>query len=125
MSLTAITKPDSSAKTSAGAPTPAEEPAKGGGKKKILILVVLLLVIGGAAYWFVLKPTPDTGPKAGKVVALDTTAALINAYFWNRSATSSWSRSTWINVCSRCMIASTRTDRGDRRMVDNLQVPTG
>ena len=54
-----------------------------------------------------------------------TTAAEIKAYFWNRSATSSWSRSTGIRVCSRSMMLSTRTFRGERRMVDNLHVPIG
>ena len=54
-----------------------------------------------------------------------TTAAEMSAYFWNRSATSSWSRSTGMRVCSRCMMASTRTVRGERRIVDSLHVPTG
>ena len=54
-----------------------------------------------------------------------TTAAEISAYFWNLSATSSWSRSTGINVCLWIMISVTRVDRGLRRIDDNLQVPTG
>ena len=71
MSLTAINKPDASARSSSTPAAPTDEPAKGGKKKKLLILVVLLLVLGGAAYWFVLRPTPETGPKPGKVVALE------------------------------------------------------
>lgn len=71
MSLTAVIKPDAAPRSSSTPPAPDAEPATGGKKKKILILVALLLVLGGAAYWFVLKPTPETGPKAGKVVALE------------------------------------------------------
>ncbi len=54
-----------------------------------------------------------------------TTAAEMSAYFWNLSATSSWSRSTRIKVWSRNMISLTLIVRGERRMVESLQVPTG
>ncbi len=53
------------------------------------------------------------------------TAADTNAYFWKRSATSSWSISTGISVCSRDMIVLTGVVRGMRNIVDSLQVPTG
>ena len=49
-----------------------------------------------------------------------TTAAEINAYFWNLSATSSWSRSTGISVCLWIMISVTRVDRGLRRIDDKF-----
>jgi hypothetical protein len=54
-----------------------------------------------------------------------TTAAEMSAYFWKRSATSSWSMSTGISVCSRCMTSLIRTGRGVRRIQLSLQVPIG
>ena len=41
------------------------------------------------------------------------------------SATSSWSMSTGIRVCSSIITSDTRADRGERRIDDNLHVPTG
>src|SRR5574338_260621 len=65
----------------------------------------------------VIMPTSRPSPS--------TTAAETSAYFWKRSATSSWSMSTGISVCSRAMTSATGRVRGVRRIVDSLQVPTG
>jgi hypothetical protein len=48
-----------------------------------------------------------------------TTAAEISAYFWKRSATSSWSMSTGISVCSRFMTSEIETTRGVRRIQES------
>ena len=49
----------------------ADEPERKGGKKKLILILVAVLAIGGAAYWFVLKPKPETKPEPGEVVALE------------------------------------------------------
>ena len=48
----------------------AAAPAKGG-KKKLIIIVLVVALLAGAAYWFVLRPKPETAPEPGEVVALD------------------------------------------------------
>ena len=53
------------------------------------------------------------------------TAAEISAYFWKRSATSSWSMSIGIRVCSRCITSAMAMSTGVRSSQESLQVPTG
>ena len=54
-----------------------------------------------------------------------TTAAEISAYFWNRSATSSWSIVTGIRVWSRFITSVSAMWRGVRRIQLSAQVPSG
>ena len=61
-----------SATMSAPAPSPeVEEPKK---KRKLLVPVLLVAILGAAAgaWFFVLKPSPDAGPKPGEVAPLDS-----------------------------------------------------
>jgi flagellar FliL protein len=48
-----------------------EEPKK---KRKLLIPLLLVVILGAAAgaYFFVLKPSPDAGPKPGEVAPLES-----------------------------------------------------
>jgi flagellar FliL protein len=45
--------------------------AKGGKGRTIGIAVLLLALLGGGAWFFVLKPSGDSGPKPGDVVTLE------------------------------------------------------
>ena len=45
--------------------------AKGGKGRTIGIAVLLLALLGGGAWFFVLKPSGETGPKPGEVVTLE------------------------------------------------------
>lgn len=49
----------------------AEAPTKGGRGRLIGIAVVLLALLGGGAWFFVLKPSGDSGPKPGEVVPIE------------------------------------------------------
>src|SRR5690349_23025361 len=44
-------------------------------------------------------------------------------YFWKRSATSSWSMSAGIRVCSRFITSATAIRLGVRRIQESRQVP--
>ena len=46
---------------------------KKGGKKKILIVLAVPLLLAGAGYWFFLKPSGPTEPKAGAILPLEST----------------------------------------------------
>ena len=65
MSVTTI-KPDQTAEG-------ADEEKKGGKKKKILIVLAVVLLVAGAGYWFFLKPSKPTEPKAGAILPLEST----------------------------------------------------
>lgn len=50
-----------------------EEEPTGGRKRKVIIVAVVLLLVAGAGYWFFIKPGGPTDPKAGEILALEST----------------------------------------------------
>ncbi|GAA1540876.1 flagellar basal body-associated FliL family protein [Nocardioides humi] len=59
--------------TTVAAPAASAEtaPAKGGRGRMMGIAVLLLALLGGGAWFFVLKPSGESGPKPGEVVSLE------------------------------------------------------
>ncbi|TNM44193.1 flagellar basal body-associated protein FliL [Nocardioides albidus] len=55
----------------APAATAEDTPRKGGKGRTIGIAVLLLALVGGGAWFFLLKPSGESGPKPGEVVTLE------------------------------------------------------
>jgi flagellar FliL protein len=51
----------------------ADEEPKGSRRKKLVIAAVVLLVVAGAGYWFFLRPSAPSEPKAGAILPLEST----------------------------------------------------